>query len=53
MRTSQLSIDQVAGMDMLVGVLKSFENMTDADIEAAIKDLMPAEQRFNVRRGCP
>jgi hypothetical protein len=32
-----VTADQVAGMDMLVGVLKSFENMTDADIEAAIK----------------
>ena len=32
-----VTADQIAGMDMLVGVLKSFENMTDEDIEESIK----------------
>lgn len=32
-----VTADQIAGMDLLVGVLKGFENMTDDDIEASIK----------------
>lgn len=29
--------EQVSGMDLIVGILKEFENMTDADIEAKVK----------------
>jgi hypothetical protein len=29
--------EQIAGMDLIVGILKEFEHMTDADIEAKIK----------------
>lgn len=35
--TARLKPEQIAGMDLIVGILKEFEHMTDADIEAKIK----------------